>query len=62
MHLGIVKVLLLEVIAKLPVKRQNAASDGKWRDVVTTSSLGDKDIAQRREDSLDESFAIVSIY
>ena len=53
---------MVEVIAKLPPKRQNAASEGeeRKRGVVTTPSLSDEAIAPRREGGWDESFAITS--
>ncbi|MBR0459553.1 MAG: hypothetical protein IJJ26_09975 [Victivallales bacterium] len=51
-----------EVIAKLPLNRQNVASEGeeRKRSVVTTLSLSDDTIAPRREGGRDESFAIPS--
>ena len=57
------KDVSIEVIAKLPSNRQNAASEGKERkrSVVTTLSLSDESIAPRREGGWDESFAITSI-
>ena len=52
-----------EVIAKLPINRQDAASEGeeRKRSVVTTLSLSDEALAPRREGGWDESFAITSI-
>ena len=54
----------IEVIAKLPSNRQDAASEGekRRRGVATTLSVSEEAIAPRREDGWDESFAIASIF